>query len=483
FAGSGQPCAMDLTFGAGRIFATVQTVEWSGASYNYLENTILYEVVDDLSISPSEGFISSGEQGGAFAPSFKIYTLTNNGLDSLDWMASKTQPLLDIAPTSGTLNPGDANTVVVSLNAVADTLPPGSYNDTITFTNITSGVAQTRHVTLEVLQEVIVCFPLDVDPGWTTEGQWEFGVPLGGGSHCYDPTSGHTGTNVYGYNLSGDYANSIPAYYLTTTALDCSGYENLALNFWRWLGVESASYDHATVEVSNDGSIWSTVWDHTGGSFCDGAWIECDYDISSVADDQSTVYIRWTMGPTDGSVTYPGWNIDDICLLGDLMDDLHITPSEDFESSGYDGGPFEPPSKSYTLTNVGTSALNWTASATQPWLDVDPNSGTLNPGTPNTVVVSLNAVADTLDPGGSVSRSYIDTVIFTNITSGFIQTRDVTLEVVAIPGQIEVTDSIPPPDDLDMPFGDVPIGLSRTEQITVCNTDSTYDLIITGISP
>jgi len=44
-AGSGEPCAMDLFYGAGRIFATVQPVEYNyGASYNYLENTILYDL-------------------------------------------------------------------------------------------------------------------------------------------------------------------------------------------------------------------------------------------------------------------------------------------------------------------------------------------------------------------------------------------------------------------------------------------------------
>ena len=325
--------------------------------------------------------------------------------------------------------------------------------------------------------EVIVSFPLDSDPGWSTQGDWEFGVPLGGGSHCNNPTSGHTGTNVYGYNLSGDYANNIPAYYLTTTVLDCSGYDNVALKFWRWLGVEYDSYDHATVEVSNDGSNWTLVWDHTGGSFCDGAWIECDYDISSVADNQSTVYIRWTMGPTDGSITYPGWNIDDISLLGDFMDDLHITPSEDFNSSGYEGGPFDPPSKTYTLTNSGVSALEWTASSTQNWLDIDPNGGTLNPGSPEAVIVSLNAIANTLDP-----CTYSDSVTFTNTTSGFVQMQNITLDVMPIPGEIEVTDSIPELNDLNMPFGGGIIGLARTAHITIANTDPTYELVVSDIS-
>jgi len=41
-AGTGQPCAMDLAFGSGRIVATCQTVEWTYASHNYLENMLLY---------------------------------------------------------------------------------------------------------------------------------------------------------------------------------------------------------------------------------------------------------------------------------------------------------------------------------------------------------------------------------------------------------------------------------------------------------
>jgi subtilisin-like proprotein convertase family protein len=160
-------------------------------------------------------------------------------------------------------------------------------------------------------------FPLDVDPGWEREGQWEFGVPTGGGSHNFDPTSGHTGPNVLGFNLAGDYTNSMPRYYLTTGAMDCTGYEEIELVFWRWLGVESASFDHAGVEVSNDGgATWQTVWEHTGSALSDAAWQRMTYDISTWADQQPDVRLRWAMGTTDTSVTYPGWNIDDILIRG-----------------------------------------------------------------------------------------------------------------------------------------------------------------------
>lgn len=57
---------------------------------------------------------------------------------------------------------------------------------------------------------LVYCFPMDTDPGWTTEGLWQFGVPTGAGSFNHDPTVGHTGANVFGYNLAGDYENLIP---------------------------------------------------------------------------------------------------------------------------------------------------------------------------------------------------------------------------------------------------------------------------------
>jgi len=164
--------------------------------------------------------------------------------------------------------------------------------------------------------EPIISFPLDSDPGWSTAGQWAFGQPTGGGSHNYDPTSGHTGSNVYGYNLSGDYANDMPLYSLTTSAIDCTDLLLVELHFWRWLGVERAPFDAATVEVSNDGANWTPLWANPTSTIADHAWVEMVFDISAIADDQPTVYVRWGMGPTDDGTTYPGWNIDDVEIWG-----------------------------------------------------------------------------------------------------------------------------------------------------------------------
>jgi hypothetical protein len=165
---------------------------------------------------------------------------------------------------------------------------------------------------------ILYNFPLDSDPGWAREAQWAFGQPTGGGSHAGDPTSGHTGSNVFGYNLAGDYPNSLPARYLTTSAIDLLGWTDTRLRFHRWLGVESAfDFDEATVEVSVDGTAWTVIWRATDGGvdISDSAWTPQEFDISELADNHPTVFIRWGMGPTDGGATYPGWNIDDVQII------------------------------------------------------------------------------------------------------------------------------------------------------------------------
>jgi hypothetical protein len=160
---------------------------------------------------------------------------------------------------------------------------------------------------------------MDTNPGWTTTGQWAWGHPTGGnGDHGNpDPTNGYTGTNVYGYNLTGGYANNITQELpLTTTAIDCSQLTQVHLKFMRWLGVEKNAYDHAYVRVSKDGSNWTTIWQNDTTDISDTAWVAQDFDISAIANNQATVYVRWVMGTTDTSYTFCGWNIDDVEIWG-----------------------------------------------------------------------------------------------------------------------------------------------------------------------
>ncbi|MBN1425931.1 T9SS type A sorting domain-containing protein [Candidatus Fermentibacteria bacterium] len=275
-----------------------------------------------IRVSPEEAFRATGEIGGPFEPASTVYCVTNRCLETMTYEVScDSLPawLAITGPISGTLAPGDSAqiTVVIEQNE-ATLLPAGAHSARISFVNTTNHLGDTsRSVILAVGQQrVYHQWLLDEDPGWTTEGAWAFGQPTGGGgSHGGpDPTAGYTGVNVYGYNLTGDYPDDLPARHLITTAIDCTDLYNVRLRFWRWLGVETPEYDQASISVSGDGISWTRVWTNPA-EITDQSWVAQELDISAMADNQATVYVRWTMGPTDEGWTYCGWNIDDIQIL------------------------------------------------------------------------------------------------------------------------------------------------------------------------
>jgi len=212
-----------------------------------------------LAVTPSEGLTSSGTEGGPFTPSTKDYTLENLEGDPIEWTASNFETWVTLSDTEGTLAPGASTTVTVSINSNADSLPPGSYSDTVTFTNTTSGLGNdTRQVTLDVASQ--------------------------------------------------------------------------------------------------------------------GA--------------------------------------------------LAVTPPDDLNASGFEGGPFTPSTKDYTLENTGGSPISWTAANGEAWTTLSDTNGTLAPGANTTMTVSINSNADSLPSPGP----YSDTITFTNTTNGLgNDSRQVTL--------------------------------------------------------
>jgi C1A family cysteine protease len=404
---------------------------WGEAGYMYIEYGccdigygacfIEYEARDALQVSPYAGFSSVGGIHGPFSPNTQEYTLTNGGTTAINWLADNSDSWVTLSsPTSGTLiNRGESVSVTVSIDSSANGLPPGSYTALVTFSNLSSAVSTIRRVRLTIEPPPFYEQPLDEDPQWIAEPGWAFGVPAG---QCGDPTSGYTGSNVYGFNLDGCYPDNMQERTLTTAPINCLGYAGVKLQFWRWLGVETNWFDHASIRVSNNGYHWPTVWVNPVSDIQDEGWVKCTYDISAVADNEPTVYIQWIMGPTDYSYTYSGWNIDDIRLLGSRIDDLVVSPNRTLNASGYTGGPFNPRWAVFTLLNDTDQTLDWHIAKTQDWVTVVPNTGTLLARASAEFELALNARADALLAG-----THDDTVTITNERTGIKQTRAVRL--------------------------------------------------------
>jgi len=97
-------------------------------------------------------------------------------------------------------------------------------------------------------------------------------------------------------------------------------------------------------------------------------------------------------------------------------------------AGGVAGGPFSSSQMIVTLTNQGSAPVTWTAGATQSWLSLSATSGTLAASGSTTVTASLNSNATSLATG-----LYADEVSFTDVGSGYIQTRPVALSIGLAP--------------------------------------------------
>jgi len=115
-----------------------------------------------------------------------------------------------------------------------------------------------------------------------------------------------------------------------------------------------------------------------------------------------------------------------------LPQSLLIAPSSDQQFSGPVGGPLIPGTLSYSLTNSPANqnpSLGWSVGLEAAWLTVSPTSGTNFAGGPAVVVtVTPNLLASNLAAG-----SYTATLYFTNLNDQSVQSRQVTLDVIALP--------------------------------------------------
>jgi hypothetical protein len=331
-----------------------------------------------LAVMPATPFASAGLTGGPFTPESQAYTLQNTGGVTIDWTVTKTQAWTSLSLASGTLTPGATATITVSINAGANSLTPGIYTDTVTFTNTTNGSGNTtRTVTLTITAP---------------------------GALSVTPAGGLTSTGVAG----GPFTPSSLVYTLTNTGGVGINWGASKLQGWTTLAPTSGSLAAgatATVTVSINTAANSLA----AGVYTD-----------TVTFTNSTNGIGNTTRPVSLTVIAPGA--------------LTVTPTGAFNSSGLTGGPFTPASQAYTLQNTGGVTINWTAANTQTWTTLSLMSGTLAPAATATVTVSINTAANTLLAG-----NYTDTVTFTNTTNGSGNTtRPVALTVIA-PGALAVS--------------------------------------------
>ncbi len=473
---------------------------------------------DDLEVTPWEDFVSIGDEGGPFDPPDLVFKLHNKGSSTLGWIVDPNVEWLDAAPSDGNLPP-DANVpVIVSINAYANILPQGIHVGSVSFVNLASGTVQKRYLKLMIGVRRVLVYTEYAD------------MSAGGG---YDNTikaidSAGTNFSITNFDDYTQLSSMLPKHQILLipaqvnsdltqlfnigvawapvlqefvnsggAVIQCDSGQRYGVLTGSGLMNITASSDFSRQPVDvvdSDDPIVNAVPDTYTASRYSSYYYTVEGEVVVERAGYGPVVIHKTV--QGGHIVLIGHDYDEsnssqdrivgnaVLYLPLLRDDLWISPSRGLDFSGNEGGPFTPASQSYTIKNVGEEPLEWTATITQPWLNIEPNSGILDPhgsptgGDSQEIVASITPDANVLQPS-----DYNDVITFINLTSGYREIRVVRLQVIPIPPEIEVYDSVAPIDDLNVPFGDLIVGQSSApQQIWIWNMSPDNDLIVSDIS-
>lgn len=143
---------------------------------------------------------------------------------------------------------------------------------------------------------------------WTTTGQWGLTT-----SQYHSPT--HSLTD----SPNGDYSNNVESYATYAHRLDLSNLRSASVVFYEKYELEN-SYDFTYFEVSRDGQNWNALRSYTGSQ---SSWTVDTVDLSNYVGD--SIFIRFHFS-SDVSITYDGFYVDDIKLIGYRHVDVAESP-------------------------------------------------------------------------------------------------------------------------------------------------------------
>ncbi len=302
-------------------------------------------------------------------------------------------------------------------SASADASCPRGYEATFQM-DITAvnGYTATLNFTV-IVGDRVIFFSDDFsfNQGWSGlggTGEWTIGPATGGaGGDSYggpDPAVDHslTGDNgVLGNDLTGgdggDYNFGMSStYWVTSPLIDCGDFSGVILNFYRWLGIESGSYDHVYLQIY-DGTSWSTIFENSA-TIDESEWTPQEFDISAVADSNTAFQVRFGIGVTDGSMNYCGWNLDDLTLkgYGERTSAIISLDTEELIDSLIPGDMVED---TITISNLSTEAtLRVSFVPDVSWISCDNAQQFIEPESSQDFVFMVNSAS--MDPGDYVGN-------------------------------------------------------------------------------
>jgi hypothetical protein len=185
--------------------------------------------------------------------------------------------------------------------------------------------------------EEIYCTDFEDNPfdaGWThglskgsaQEGadDWQWGI-VHGMAGSGDPSSAFSGGKVFGNDLGGGNYNGSyqpdKVNFALSPVVDVKGYGVVRLQYRRWLNVEDAHFDRASI-FANDELAWvnfdSAQGETSSVQHQDKEWRFQDVDLTPFVKDDK-VAVKFEIA-SDGGLEFGGWTIDDFCVMGIRLD-------------------------------------------------------------------------------------------------------------------------------------------------------------------
>jgi cysteine-rich repeat protein len=150
-----------------------------------------------------------------------------------------------------------------------------------------------------------------------TRNDWEVAAPGGLGG---DPKSAYAGTNVLGTDVAADDDGlywTRAQEWVESPEIDLQGNTAVRLQYYRWLNVEDAAYDHATI-YANDTPVWTNY--ATPGmnptnetNHTDKEWRFQDIDLAAQAT-TGKIKLKFEI-KSDQGLELGGWNVDEVCIV------------------------------------------------------------------------------------------------------------------------------------------------------------------------
>lgn len=157
--------------------------------------------------------------------------------------------------------------------------------------------------------EPLYCQGFESPPAdWTLSGDFHQGAALASPG---EPSAAFAGTGLLGTAIGATYTAEA-----TSTAqlpnVDTTGFEEVRLQFRRWLTAEDGTYDRAAISI-NGNALWQNPAGNESEHFLDKEWVFKDYDLSVSAGQPVSVAFSLT---ADQALQFGGWSLDEVCIMG-----------------------------------------------------------------------------------------------------------------------------------------------------------------------